>query len=446
MKGLENFFIQHQMAGSTDPAERNKIIVSFRFALTYLLITASTFPFCILFHRPDILSLMGFLFLQNLGALVCIKRCDNLNATVVLLAASSLINVLGNSYFASFNLSIIIFIWPVIISVFVNFVLGRKATLIFLGLFSLSVIAISIIRISVPYPFNPIDDMRINYSAGFMIVMASAFLYYFLSLHDHSRNEALSSQISAIESRNNTLHIVAHDLRNVTTSNQGCITLLQIAIKEGNAKDIQTFITLLANGTSASNSIVNDLLNSASMKSEMDNLEIEATDLSMLIQTLVNQYHPVAANKNIAIQFHPGNTSIYAEVDASKVERAFGNLITNAIKFSHPGGTLKIELEATKEVVTAKFKDNGIGIPEHLKSSIFTKHTKAGRRGTQGEYSTGLGMYIVKNFLDLHQATITVNSPECHGTEFVITIPRTFQKATAKRTLMDRLIPTGQIQ
>jgi two-component system sensor histidine kinase VicK len=106
------------------------------------------------------------------------------------------------------------------------------------------------------------------------------------------------------------------------------------------------------------------------------------------------------------------------------IKRVFGNLLSNAIKFTRPGGFIEVSVKTVAEKVVVSFRDNGIGIPETLIGKIFNKYTTAGRKGTEGESSTGLGMHIVKTLLDLHKAQIKVESKEMVGTTFVIEFSR----------------------
>ena len=111
------------------------------------------------------------------------------------------------------------------------------------------------------------------------------------------------------------------------------------------------------------------------------------------------------------------------------MKRVFGNLISNAIKFTNPGGNIVIDLNAESNRIFITVKDNGIGIPDQMKKDLFLKYSKAGRRGTGGERSIGLGMYIIKSILDVHHAKISVVSEEHKGSVFVVELPRSFMPA-----------------
>lgn len=106
-----------------------------------------------------------------------------------------------------------------------------------------------------------------------------------------------------------------------------------------------------------------------------------------------------------------------------KFRRVIDNLITNALKFTEAGGYIRVYSHADHSIVNITVSDTGIGIPDDLQPVIFDRFTKAGRHGLDGEVSTGLGMSIVKQIVDLHQGTISLTSDEHQGTKFVMSIP-----------------------
>ncbi len=105
--------------------------------------------------------------------------------------------------------------------------------------------------------------------------------------------------------------------------------------------------------------------------------------------------------------------------------RVVENLLSNAVKFTDPGGQITISLKQEGRRVMLQISDTGIGIPAHLQPTLFNMFTKAGREGTQGETTTGLGLYIVKQIVEMHGGTIRVVSQENVGTSFFIHLMQT---------------------
>ena len=104
----------------------------------------------------------------------------------------------------------------------------------------------------------------------------------------------------------------------------------------------------------------------------------------------------------------------------------FGNILTNAIKFSFRGSTIDVSLEEKETGILVSIQDYGSGMPESLQKQIFEPDIATTRKGTEGEAGTGFGMPIVKSYLDRLDGDIEVRSsnieefPEDHGTCFNI--------------------------
>jgi signal transduction histidine kinase len=423
MSPTERFFIGKQMSTTTDSLERVKIVLCFRFSFVYLMLSLAAIPITIIFNRHDILIFISMLCIVTAVALFHLKYFANYKISVFLIAACSITSSVGHSIFASLSLSIIVFLWPLIVAIVVSFVMGSRATFIYLLIYALAVTGISILRITNVMPINPTHELRLNYSTGFIIFLSVAFFYYFLKIYDETRNAALIAQLESIESKDNILHIVAHDLRNTIGGCIGCIELIQENLQERNTDKIPELLSLMNKGANDSMLIVNEILESASLVSKIQSVTFVTTSITPIISETIEHYSPIARQKHLSINFLPHDADTLLSVNSAMIKRIFGNLLSNAIKFSKHGGVIELTTKKYPNVFRVTIKDNGIGIPEKLKKKIFNKYTVAGRVGTSGEVSTGLGMYIVKSLLDTHNASISVDSEENVGTTFTIEFP-----------------------
>ena len=127
-------------------------------------------------------------------------------------------------------------------------------------------------------------------------------------------------------------------------------------------------------------------------------------------------------NKNFTLK--SSDEKIYMMVDDIKFRQVLNNLISNALKFTPDGGNITVGIEDQEDTVLFTVVDNGIGIPDKYKDTLFEKFTKARRRGLKGEPSTGLGMSIIKTIVDWHGGKIWFESEENHGTSFYIELPK----------------------
>ncbi|HPA63560.1 MAG TPA: ATP-binding protein [Spirochaetota bacterium] len=115
---------------------------------------------------------------------------------------------------------------------------------------------------------------------------------------------------------------------------------------------------------------------------------------------------------------------MYCNVNRVKFSRVMDNLISNALKFTHYGGSIRIEIKQIQnEEILISIADTGIGIPASLQDDLFKPYTVSGREGTSNEKSTGLGLSITKEIVELHCGKIWFESKEGKGTTFFIILP-----------------------
>lgn len=164
---------------------------------------------------------------------------------------------------------------------------------------------------------------------------------------------------------------------------------------------------------------------SNSLRQGESKLLLDEVELKPLIDDLIHIYKPVAESKKIEL-----NTKLNASkpfrLDNEKFKLILSNLISNALKFSHAGDTVSvtIEIRGDKErSLHCKISDTGVGIPKKFIPTLFEKKKIQQRQGTAGEISTGMGLPVVKQFVELHNGSIDVKSKENTETTIYIILP-----------------------
>lgn len=141
--------------------------------------------------------------------------------------------------------------------------------------------------------------------------------------------------------------------------------------------------------------------------------------LNSSIEHLKEIFAAQLEKKKIKVEYdsekHKGLSVIVDQV--SFHNQVLGNVFSNAIKFSHPGGTIRINCwPVNHHTIALEVKDNGIGMPDVLCSTLFDLSKKTSRPGTSGEVGTGFGMHIMKSFVEMYQGQVIVESTEDFGT------------------------------
>ena len=150
-------------------------------------------------------------------------------------------------------------------------------------------------------------------------------------------------------------------------------------------------------------------------------------DIVHAIKETISQNELIAQNKNIKIQFNPEKPTLRINADPSQVQIIFQNCLQNAIKFSHVGGEISLELEDFGDLVKFKIIDYGVGMtPEKLQEISKKKSIVSSTEGTNKEKGTGLGLFLVKQFMETNGGNLKIESEDQKGTILYLT----FEKAS----------------
>ena len=171
---------------------------------------------------------------------------------------------------------------------------------------------------------------------------------------------------------------------------------------------------------------INDILNTAYLESDQVKLNLAREDLSFLINYCVSDLKGLALSRNheITVDIHD---KLITTFEKERIYEVLSNLIINAIKYTTPGGNIEIKSEITNDFYKISVKDSGIGFIEEEIAHLFTQFGKIERYGQGwdlGVEGTGLGLYISKRIVELHDGKIWVESEGRNkGSTFYFTLP-----------------------
>ena len=114
--------------------------------------------------------------------------------------------------------------------------------------------------------------------------------------------------------------------------------------------------------------------------------------------------------------------------DKDRIEQVMLNILSNAIKYTHEGGRIDIDIKASASDVTISVEDNGIGIPEQDLGRVFDRFYRVDKARSRSVGGTGLGLAISKQIVEEHMGTIRAEKARSRGTRFVLTLPRSVHK------------------
>jgi PAS domain S-box-containing protein len=218
------------------------------------------------------------------------------------------------------------------------------------------------------------------------------------------------------------MSILAHDLRNPFNSILGLSGLLLDEMQDMDMLTIEKYIGVINTTSLKTYNLLEDLL--LWTKSQSGKLEFKPK-MTDIMQTCLNTIENIRSNaqtKKIALNFFAtSHISILADEDMVKV--VLRNLISNAIKFTFPGGIINVSAEQIESDVLVTVSDNGVGIAAERIDKLFDISKIVTTEGTSNEKGTGLGLLLCREFVENHGGRIWVESIEGKGSDFKFTLP-----------------------
>jgi len=217
--------------------------------------------------------------------------------------------------------------------------------------------------------------------------------------------------------------IIAHDLKNPFMGILGFTEILNNSFAQYDDAEKMKMISFIKRSAESAYKLLENLLEWSRIQIGAANVTPVQTDLSILINDSITSLKDIAISKNVKIITAVQNeTLVYA--DEEMVKTVIRNLLTNAIKFSHPDGYVKITAEDTKENIKFSVVDKGTGIKKELLDNLFRIDKSTTRKGTLGEKGTGLGLILCKEFTEKNNGVLTISSVENEGSTFSVILPK----------------------
>ncbi|RXG21917.1 substrate-binding domain-containing protein [Leeuwenhoekiella aequorea] len=176
-------------------------------------------------------------------------------------------------------------------------------------------------------------------------------------------------------------------------------------------------ISLIENNSRRLLRLVNNLLDFRKVEDQKFNLRVSKTNIYTFSNNIFKEFEREAIRRNIEFKLIAIATDLEIYFDRSLMDKVYFNLLSNAFKFTPDNGKITIELKELQNSIQIKFSDSGIGIPDKELDSVFKPFFKG---SNNRKNSSGIGLFLSKQFVDLHLGEIEVQS--VHGSTFIITL------------------------
>ena len=272
-----------------------------------------------------------------------------------------------------------------------------------------------------------------------ILILSGIIVLYFLYYINMLKQEHTEEKVRFFTN-------TAHDIR---TS----LTLIKAPVEElSNEKNLSEsgkyYLNLATEQARQLTSVVTQLMDFQKVDIGKEHLLLSMTDIVKLVSNRKIMLDSYAKSKNIELVFVSSTDSYSTAVDESKMEKIIDNLISNAIKYSPANSQIQIELKCDDKKWVLQVKDNGIGISKKAQKQLFKEFYRGDNAINSKVVGSGIGLLLVKNYVTMHNGSISCNSQENVGSTFQVVIP--FKPISSESEIInspsDTLIPNSPVE
>ncbi len=227
---------------------------------------------------------------------------------------------------------------------------------------------------------------------------------------------------NALAEKDRFFSIIAHDLKSPISGFLSLTKILVEDFEELSLEEVDTSLNALYKSSTRVFALLENLLEWAKVQQGMLTCSRSPFRLKEIIKSNIDFIHSVADQKQITLRDDTPDDLI-ADIDPPMISTVLRNLFSNALKFSNRGGHVLITAFQSGDMITVAVRDDGVGMDQNTLSMLFSLDSKVTRPGTEGETSTGLGLFLCQEFVEKHGGRIWAQSAPGQGTTFCFTLP-----------------------
>ncbi|MFW5991947.1 MAG: ATP-binding protein [Halanaerobiaceae bacterium] len=251
---------------------------------------------------------------------------------------------------------------------------------------------------------------------------------YIHLMHDLTREENLNRKLNYEMMKTNYFTSLSHEFRTPLNLMHSTLQLLDITLNKNNLdqplkQKLKKYNHIIKQNNFRLIKLVNNILDINKMDLGYYEISLQNRDIVRVIKDITESSWEYARNQNKDLIFKTELKEKIMALDPFEIERVLLNLISNALKFTEPGDKITVSIKQEKENVIIEVKDTGLGIPGEKKDLIFQQFRQAGTPLSNNRAGSGLGLYIVKLIIEMHNGSINVSSEPGQGSCFTIKLP-----------------------
>jgi signal transduction histidine kinase len=226
----------------------------------------------------------------------------------------------------------------------------------------------------------------------------------------------------ANRAREEFLAMLSHEMRNPLAPVMNAVHVMRMIRLENPI--LQQSLSMIERQMRQMGRLVDDLLDMARITRGKVKLRKEPVEMSVLVERSVETIRPLAQERRHALTVSLPPNPIWLEADPVRIEQVFVNLLTNAVKYTEPGGQIWVTAVREGDSAVVRVKDTGVGIAPELIPRVFDLFSQGERPIDRSQGGLGIGLTLSRTLVEMHGGTVTVHSDGTgEGSEFVVHLP-----------------------
>lgn len=254
----------------------------------------------------------------------------------------------------------------------------------------------------------------------FMVLGEGTVFLLLLFFGAYKLINSIQKEFEFAKTQNNFILSFTHELKTPIASVKLYLQTLQK--RKLPAEKVEQVLSNSISETERLQSLVENILLTTRLESKSYELVFEEVHLNLLIQNLVDKYHPKQLGNRVILNNVSKHLSL--NTDALAFATICSNLLDNALKYSPINAEVEINAQQLTDAIEITVSDTGIGIPEEERAKVFNRFYRIGNEETRSSKGTGLGLFITKSLVQLLQGFIRVDPKPGGGSVFTVTLPR----------------------
>ncbi len=268
---------------------------------------------------------------------------------------------------------------------------------------------------------------RSPFAYAFYWLLFAGILYILLTYYDRQQKRKMDKKQKADldQLKYSFFTNISHELRTPLTL---ILTPLESIVKKIEDESLKKQLNSIYRNANELLKLVNQLLDFRKLEMKGETLELNYCNIGEFLEVIAFSFREMASNNGLDFVLECMEDNLYAYVDTDKLHKIVNNLLSNAIKFTPKGGKIVLSAfkDPTEPLFTIQVSDTGIGIPEVEASQIFERFYQV-KKQKETNTGSGLGLHLVKEYVQMHKGTVEVESRLNEGSTFIVRIPTNMQ-------------------